>query len=66
MFQVTMLFSVFFSYPPPSHDGISVYEVILSKPIETKKIFAVSVMNTRRKKKTCKESFLNFSSMYAW
>lgn len=57
MFQVTMLFSVFFSYPPPSHDGISVYEVILSKPREAKKIFAVSVKNTRRKKRLAKRAF---------
>lgn len=53
MFQVTMLFSVifFFPYPPPSPGGISVYEVILSKPRDTKKMFAFSVRNMRRRKK---------------
>lgn len=60
-----MLFSVFFfPYPPPSPGGISVYEVILSKPRDTKKMFAFSVRNMRRRKKTCKESFLNFSTIY--
>lgn len=51
MFQVTVLCGVFFSYSPPSRGGISVYEVILSKPRDTKKMFAVSVKNTRRRKK---------------